>query len=167
METRAENPPFLQIRNPRDAPLRIPDHLDEQERKRRPAQLRILAPAQVAVVDGLAVRRVPQPGRLARRPLLHCLLRLLLLLLLLGGERRGGGGGDEAGAWFEGAHYAVRRWEVGGGMKNARCGLGRQRCCGGFDIRAVRGLETSRRSCGHRLPPLWAITLRNTSRITT
>ena len=42
----------------------------------------------------------------------------------------------------------------GGGMKNARCGLGRQRCCGGFDIRAVRGLETGRRSCGHRLPPL-------------
>ena len=26
--------------------------------------------------------------------------------------------------------------------------------CGGFDIRAMRGLGTGRRSCGHRLPPL-------------
>lgn len=53
--------PLFQLLDAPHALLRVPNHLRKQIRKARLRQLRRLRPAQRPVVDGLAVRRVPEP----------------------------------------------------------------------------------------------------------
>ena len=70
------NSPLLQIRNPRHPLLRITYHLHKQIRKRRPAQLRILAPVQIPIIYSLLIARIAEArcGRTLRRAHENCLM---------------------------------------------------------------------------------------------